>query len=365
MRLVNLLVILLVILFRLSAAASIGQQPSAAQLSKAGWDALNSGRIREAAVAFDEALKASPQQAPALLGAGVAAHLLGREEHARRFLLDALKIDPSLTAAALLLGNVLYQAGDIDGAIEVYQQALARAPEHPRLVEQLEAWRKEAALHGGFGRKLGDHFTVLFEGPAEAALADRAVAILEGAYWRIGTALYTYPADVITVVLYTREQFRDITQSPEWAGGAFDGRIRMPVQGALQNREEFERVLAHEFTHALVQSVALRGVPFWLHEGLAVCFEGSDLTRKEEQVRRAVRRLPLSRLERSFGGLSAADASLAYAESAVAVRALLDQAGAPAVVNLLDALGRGVPFAEAFEANVLIPYSEFQKKLLG
>jgi len=365
MRLVNLLVILLVILFRLSAAASIGQQPSAAQLSKAGWDALNSGRIREAAVAFDEALKASPQQAPALLGAGVAAHLLGREEHARRFLLDALKIDPSLTAAALLLGNVLYQAGDIDGAIEVYQQALARAPEHPRLVEQLEAWRKEAALHGGFGRKLGDHFTVLFEGPAEAALADRAVAILEGAYWRIGTALYTYPADVITVVLYTREQFRDITQSPEWAGGAFDGRIRMPVQGALQNRAEFERVLAHEFTHALVQSVALRGVPFWLHEGLAVCFEGSDLTRKEEQVRRAVRRLPLSRLERSFGGLSAADASLAYAESAVAVRALLDQAGAPAVVNLLDALGRGVPFAQAFEANVLISYSEFQKKLLG
>jgi tetratricopeptide (TPR) repeat protein len=350
------------ILLLLSLAASPGQPRSASDLSKAGWDALNSGRIRDAAAAFDEALKVSPQQAPVLLGAGVTAHLQGREEHARRFLVDALKLDPSMTPAALLLGNVLYRSGDLEGAIEVYQQALLRVPAHSRLTAQLEAWRKEAALHSSFGRKLGDHFTVLFEGPAEAALADRAVEILESAYWRIGTALYTYPADVITVVLYTREQFRDITQSPDWAGGAFDGRIRVPVQGALQNRAEFERVLSHEFTHALIQSLAPRGVPFWLHEGLAVCFEGSDLGRKAQQVSAAKTRLPLARLERSFAGLSGGDAALAYAESAVAVRALLDVAGAPAVVNLLDDLGRGAPLADAFERNVLISYAEFQRK---
>jgi hypothetical protein len=347
----------------LAGGTPLGQQRSAAQLSKAGWDALDSGRIQEAAAAFDEALKIAPQQASSLLGAGVAARLQGREDEARRFLVDALKIEPALTAASLLLGNVLYQAGDIDGAIDVYQQALTHAPDHAQLTKQLDAWRKEAALHSGFGRKLGDHFTILFEGPAEAELAERAVAILESAYWRIGTALYTYPADVITVILYTREQFRDITQSPEWAAGAFDGRIRLPVQGALQNRVQFERVLSHEFTHALIQSVASRGVPFWLHEGLAVCFEGSDIARKEEQVRQAETRLPLGRLERSFAGLSATNASLAYAESAVAVRALLDQAGAPAVVNLLGDVGRGVPFPEAFERNILISYAEFQKNL--
>ena len=350
------------ILLLLSLTAPLAQQRSAAQLTKAGWDALNSGRIRDAAVAFDEALKIAPQQPPVLLGAGVTAHLQGRAEDARRLLIDALKLDPSMTQAALLLGNVLYQSGDIDGAIDVYQQALARAPNHPRLTAQLEAWRKEAALHSGFGRKLGDHFTVLFEGPAEAALADRAVQILESAYWRIGTGLYTYPTDVITVVLYTREQFRDITQSPDWAGGAFDGRIRVPVQGALQNRAEFERVLSHEFTHALIQSLAPRGVPFWLHEGLAVCFEGSDVARKEQQVKGARTRLPLAQLERSFAGLSGADASLAYAESAVAVRALLDLAGPPAVVNLLDDLGRGASLHDAFERNILISYAEFQRK---
>ena len=344
---------------------ALGPQRSAAQLSKAGWDALSGGRVQEAAAAFDEALKAAPQQPMLLLGAGVAARLQGRTDDARRFLVDALRTEPGLTAASLLLGSVLYQAGDIDAAIDTYQRALALAPDHPQLTKQLEAWRKEALLHSSFGRKLGDHFTVLFEGPAEADLANRAVAILESAYWRIGTALYTYPTDVITVILYTREQFRDITQSPEWAGGAFDGRIRVPVQGALQNRAEFERVLAHEFTHALIQSLASRGVPVWLHEGLADCFDGTDLTRKEDQVRKAQTRLPLRRLEESFAGLSASDASLAYAESAVAVRALLDQAGASAIVNLLGDLGRGTPFPDAFQRNILMSYAEFQKKLQG
>jgi hypothetical protein len=357
------LLVLVAALVALGTTAA-AQRKSAAQLSREAWAALNAGRAQAAATAFEEALKSAPNQPTLLLGAGVAAHLQAREDDARRFLLHALTIDPAFTPASLLLGAVFYQTGDIDAAITTYEQALAQAPDHPQLTRQLEAWRKEAALHGNFaGRKLGDHFTVLFEGPAEAQLADRAVTILESAYNQIGTALYTYPTEIVTVVLYTREQFRDVTQSPGWAGGAFDGRIRVPVRGALQSQAEFERVLRHEFTHALIRSVAPRGVPFWLDEGLAVHFDGSSLARTHAQIRETETRLPLTRLERSFSDLSAADASLAYAESAVAVEALFEDAGAPAIVGLLADIGRGVAFSEAFERNILVPYAEFQKKL--
>lgn len=304
-----------------------------------------------------------PREAVALVQSAVAALEAGQSEVARRHLVDALKKEPSLTPASVLLGELLYRAGDLAGAIDVYQRALAYAPDQKVLAAKLEAWRKEQALHDRFGQKLGDHFTVLFEGPAEEALARKAVEVLEAAYWRIGSALYTYPADVITVVLYTREQFRDVTQSPDWAGGAYDGRIRMPVRGALENLREFERVLSHEFTHALVRSLAPTGVPQWLDEGLAMNFEGSPLAPQLAAYETAVTRPPLTSLERSFGGLDRKQATLAYATSGAAVKLLLEEAGAAGVVGLLTELGRGTRFAEAFERQTNMKYDDFARRV--
>lgn len=332
-----------------------------AEHARAAWEALDAGRAREAAAEFEQALKGAPQEPALLVGAGLAAHLLGQSDAARRHLVDALKIDPALTSASLLLGEVLYRAGDLAGAIQAYSEAAAHAPRNPQLAAKLEAWRREAELHDRFAQKLADHFTVLFEGPAEADLAQKAVEVLEAAYWRIGSALYMYPAEPITVVLYTREQFRDVTQSPDWAGGAYDGRIRVPVQGAMENPREFARVLTHEFTHALVRSLAPRGVPQWLNEGLAIYFEGSHPTPPIEQG--SARKPALAQLEGSFAPMDGSAATLAYAQSAAAVRRLLDETGAPAVVGILTDLARGVAFADAFERHTNMTYADFQKRL--
>jgi len=346
------------------AAAETPQQNLVAR-AKQGWDALNAGRAADAARIFDEVLKDAPNAPALLVGAATAAHLLGRPETARAHLLDALKQDPNYTPASLLLGELLYRNGDIDGAIMIYDNALRNAPGHAQLTRKLELWRKEADLHGRFDQKIGAHFTVLFEGPAEADLAARAVEILEKAYWRLGAALYSYPPDVISVVLYTQEQFRDITQSPSWAGGAFDGRIRVPVRGALQNTREFERVLTHELTHAFVRSIGGRHVPYWLDEGLAMHFDGSDIEARRAVVRKATQLLPLTRLEQSFASLDDAGARLAYAESAIAVDRLIGMTGTTAVVSLMTDLAAGVPLAAAFERHLFMTYAEFQQSLVS
>lgn len=345
----------------LGADAVHGQagRPAPGVAARPAWEALNAGRMREAAAAFDELLRQFPTDPQVLLGAGLAAHQLGDRDAARRHLVEALRQDPSLTPASLLLGDVLYATGDLASAISTYEAALVHAAEHKLLQTRLDAWRKELALHDRFARKLGDHFTVLFEGPAEEELARTAVQTLEAAYWRIGAALNTYPAEVLTVVLYTREQFRDITQSPDWAGGAFDGRIRVPVQGAMANLREFERVLAHEFVHALVRTLVPRGAPQWLNEGLAMNFDGTDVAALAARLQQVDRQPDLRRLEGSFAGLDRADASLAYTKSAVAVKGLLEDAGAIAVMAILADVGRGVPFPAAFERHTSRSYAEF------
>ncbi len=352
----------LTFILSMTAAGIPAQRLTPAQHARAGWEAIDAGKFREAADAFAEALRGVPQEPTVTLGAGVAAHRLGHADTARRYLLDTLRLAPTLTAASVLLGDILYRAGDIRGAIQTYEQALVHAPDEEVLTSRLNTWRSEAALHDRFGQKFGDHFTVLFEGPAEAALAQTAVDVLEAAYWRIGAALYTYPVEPVTVVLYTREQFRDVTQSPDWAGGAYDGKIRVPVQGAMKNPREFARVLAHEFTHALVKSIAPRGVPQWLNEGLAMYFEGSDTPEQVEQVATAESKHPLTTLEGAFSGMDKAGAARAYAQSAAAVKLLMDEVGAPALVGILNDLGRGLPFPEAFERNTNMSYADFQKR---
>lgn len=345
------------------------QRQTAAELERAGWEALRASRLQEAADAFRAASRLDPRSVRLMLGAGLAAHLLGRTEEARQHLVGALQADPTVTEASMLLGQLLHREGDVQGAIQVYEQALSYAPKEPMLTERLDAWRREMELHGRFSLRYGDHFTVLFEGPQEDAVARRAIELLETDYWRIGTALGAYPNGIITVVLYTGEQFRDVTRSPAWAAASFDGRIRVPMRGAMENTAELRRVLAHEFTHALIYSLAPRGVPQWLNEGLAQVFEPGGPLRSASASLAAGKpgaagvQLSLSRLEKSFEGLDRDEARLAYTLSAQAAQALIDQAGMTGILNLLSYIGDGIPFAQALERAAFISYEEFQVKL--
>ncbi len=146
------------------------------------FQALEEGRYKDADAAFARALAAAPEDPALLLGAGLAARRLSNAARARELLTRALQIDPALTPASQLLGTMLYESGDLEGAIRVYDAALVRAPDQARMAARVEEWRKEAALHEGFRRTLGGHFAVLFEGPAEEEAAAAAVDILESAY---------------------------------------------------------------------------------------------------------------------------------------------------------------------------------------
>ena len=121
-------------------------------------------------------------------------------------------------------------------------------------------------------------FKVLFEGATEKAIGDHVAAVLESVYWRIGKTLNTYPSETLTVILYTNRQFQDITRAPAWAGGGYDGRIRLPVGGALRSPKTLERVVTHEFVHAVIHDAAPDGCPTWVNEGLASYMESPDRT---------------------------------------------------------------------------------------
>jgi tetratricopeptide (TPR) repeat protein len=335
-----------------------------AAAGRAGWDAIREGRNEDAAAVFADAIRDEPRNATLYLGAGLAAQLLGDNAKARESLEQALKLAPGFTTASLLLGDLLYRQSDLQGAIAIYETARTYAPNDKTLLARLARLRDEPSPEKGFFQSQSAHFTVLFEGPADEEMARRAVDILESAYWRVGTALYTFPDHVITVVLYTEEQFRDTTRSPSWAAAAYDGRIRIPMRGALERAPgELERVLTHELTHAMIRAIAPRGVPTWLNEGLAVMFEPDGSEWATTTLSASTARIPLDQLAGSFDNLSGNQARIAYAESGEAARRLFDEIGGAGVVALLQDIARGVPLADAFQRRMLTPYSAFAASL--
>jgi tetratricopeptide (TPR) repeat protein len=348
---------LILLCWALPAAAQI--DPRAALLERAAFEALNAGRAHEAAGMFRDALAGDPKNASLHLGAAAAALVEGRAADAKDEAERALALDGTLVDAREILGVASHRLGDVAGAIRTYETLVADVPSDAGAAATLERWRREAALHDRMDQTIGAHFTVSFEGPQEAALAAQALDALDRAYWRIGQTLGTYPYAPVPVILYTTEQFRDITRSPQWAAGAFDGTIRVPMRGALDDPQELDRVLAHEFAHALIRGLAPHDVPVWLNEGLATALEtaGPFGTGAADRTRAPV---PLTALPSSFGALTGAQAQTAYAASALAARRLLDEAGGIAVANLLRDIGEGVNFDTAFLHRIQRPFADFQ-----
>jgi tetratricopeptide (TPR) repeat protein len=321
--------------------------------------ALHNGDADRAASAFAEALQHSPDDPRLHYGAGVAAHLRGRDDEARRFLQKALDLEPRFTAASGLIGELAYDQGDVDVAIRIYERALKYAPMNGPMAAKLKVWRDEASKE----RRIDGPFSIAFEGPSEARLAAHATNTLRTAYWRLAKGLGAYPSGSISVVLYTLKQFRAVTGAPEWSGGTFDTRIRLPVGGALATPEEFDRVLTHELTHAMIAGLAPRGVPAWLHEGLATYLEPSDARAAARRLKSSRFFVPLGRLQNGFGDLSEREAYVAYDESLVAASVLMERLG-PNVSLFLESLGRGQDMTAAL-AQFGFTYGDFELAVAG
>jgi tetratricopeptide (TPR) repeat protein len=348
-----------VVLCRLALAAlvivcsvvPVAAQPAVSEALDKGFQAVQGGDAARADAIFRAGLSQHPHDPQLLFGAGMAAGLQGRDDEAISLLKQALQIEPRFFQAAAFLGDLLYRKGDLDQAIKMYERALPGAPPSAAVAmrSRLSAWREEASLPQNHEAVKYDRFTISFDGPVQQKLADRAVGVLDASFWRIGKVLGSYPSAPINVILYSDRQFRDITGAPEWAGGGFDGQIRMPVRGAAQNLAEFDRVLTHELTHAMLKSIASRNLPAWLNEGLAMYFEGHDAALSERRLAAARLFVPLAALQTSFTRLNTAQAVVAYEESAFVTRALVDRIGPSGLGQVLQDLDAGQTMDQSIE----------------
>jgi tetratricopeptide (TPR) repeat protein len=338
-------------------------KPRVTVLADAGWKMIKGGEYRRAAQTFTEASTLAPADASLLIGLGLSQHLLVKDEQAAATFQKALALDSGATQAHKFLGDIYDQRGETDAAVRHYEIAARQDPNDAGIKARVLAARRAAGAEAGLDRLFTAHFVVKFHRSTDRAVANAVADRLETVCRTIGTQWSYVPASRVVVVLYPRGQFQGAVSGPDWAQGLFDGRIHLPVERVSGDPAVADTSLRHEYMHAVVHRLSSGQAPAWLNEGLALYMErGPDAAGSWEREGRQIRageRPPLAALHRSFLELPPGDASLAYAESYGATRALMQRHGPAPIRQLLESLSVTPDFAEAFETLFHERYSDF------
>ncbi len=282
----------------------------------------------------------STRDGSALGGVGISYLKLGDYENAERFLQQAVRNNPGDFGVRKALAFLYYRKDDIEQGLAHAEAGLAIKSD-AELQSICDKLRKDKKTQEGSESESSSHFKITFDGYRHGGVSRKVLEILEDAYGSVGKEFGYFPAGPVNAILYTNRDFYDITQAPEWSGGIYDGKIRIPVRGAEHKEALLKKVLFHEYTHSVVRSLTSR-CPLWVNEGLAEYFS-------ENQSKKIGQIIPLDLLANSFSWLTGAQVSVAYRESYSAVSYLIERHGFYRMKEFLQSLSGGSDPEEAFK----------------
>lgn len=260
--------------------------------------------------------------------------------------------------------------------VEDLARAVELAPERDGLARLLERWRAELETEQEFLRDRSVHFELSYDGWRQSLLdaAPDVLAELELHCADLSLVFALWPGENgarrIPVVLYRREEFARITGLSEWAGGSFDGTIRVPIAEGRALDPALSALLRHELVHAFVREASGGDkVPAWLNEGLAQWLardpSGDLASARKRMVGRAL--VPLEKLERPFAALPEPEIPFAYAQALLFTAFLERTHGRESLLAMVRGIRAGQRAAAAFEDWTRVPlalaFEDFEAEL--
>ena len=326
------------------------RREAAILLTLLGNDAARAGDLDGAEASYRLAQDKDPNLPAPLLNLARVRMTQGRDSDAENLIQDALALAPDDPIGLALLGEVAYRTDRLPEAIDLWEQSLRNEPDAD-LAARLEKARRQLTAEQDFFRSGAPHFTLKYDGDrASSDLSREILDHLEAQFADLTSRYNVYPASVIIVTLYSRETFYDVTQSPRWVGGLFDGQIRIPIGGLTRLTGEARSVFTHEFTHCIVYHKTHNNCPKWLQEGIAQWQEGKTTRHVERD------------LAKKYAGATPADldAEFSYPLSLSLLEHFFKTYSFSHLLDLLDALGRGSDIDAAFQSSTGQGFAEFE-----
>jgi tetratricopeptide (TPR) repeat protein len=278
----------------------------------------------------------------------------------------AIQIATKFADAHAILGFAYYNANRLGEAIQSWKKAISIEPD-TTLNRYLAKAEREFAVEESFNERETAHFTVRLQGRRPGVgLTTELLRTLERQHTELGRDLGFVPSSSITVILYTEQEFFDVTQAPNWVDALNDGKLRVSVKDLSGVNAELEHVLKHELIHTFLHEMTRGRCPGWIQEGMAQMLEPRDSSTygsRLAQLFNEGKHAPLAALEGSFSRLTAGQAALAYAESLSAVEYLRSNYGMSGVQRILTSIAEGEEPEEAVRSVTRSGYSQLEKEI--
>ena len=306
---------------------------------------LNAGRYAKAAERFKEARELLPENRELGLMRGVALYLDKEYAAAQSEFLQAGEGSEPL----IYLGKISYDTGDLPGALSLWRRALEKEPANKVLAGLIEKAERELPVESRMDKGYSSMFDLSFDAELPPGLSAEVLDALESAYNQVGADLGLFPTARIPVLLYTKRDYGSVTAGPDWSGGLYDGKIRLPVGGVTKVTAQMRAVLFHEFAHVLISELTRGNVPTWLNEGIAEIQGRKEFAPATAGLRSGMegQLLPLATLSGAFTSMPGAQAGLAYQQSHSMVQFMVSRYGWFAVQQILKHLGEQATMEQA------------------
>ncbi len=288
-------------------------------------------------------------------------------ELARLALAEAIIYDERNSFAYELLADIDYLDGNLEDARKGYREAFRIRPSGG-LREKLEKMDREFHTEQAMSTYETEHFILKYDGALSDEEVTRVSGLLSATYDRLSEAFGHYFRQPVTVLLYSGEHFKEITELPHWITGVYDGKIRMPVYPVGFMEQEIQAIAAHEMTHAIVAQLSGGHAPAWINEGLAE-YEEHQIRPEDPIVFRAAVKtnslLPLEQLlteEITTGKEDPLFANLFYAQSHHLVQYMVSRYGLFAIKRILAEFAHKKTSEEALYSILKLTPAQLEKE---
>lgn len=289
----------------------------------------------------------------------------GTDAVSKTLVQQALRFNPRSAEAYAILGDIAYDSQQLTHAKTAWDRAKQLAPAMNGIDERLSKLNSEQVVEKQFDRAGNVHFDLRYQDGISYAAAYDLRTALDQARSSVGREFGYWPRHQIVVLVYSEEGFRQVRQGPDWIGGVYDGKIRIPFPRSAVAQESLKSTLVHEYTHAIIHDITGDRCPVWLNEGIAEFEEARTRKPHLQLLQAAVSKgqlIPLSSLDSAFQSRDANVAGLAYQQSYSLVTYFDQKYRFFRVRRILDNLAQGMPFEDALQAELRLSSEQLEQR---